>query len=335
MASSPASSANIPFMDAELVSSIVEIGFHGFYSCVFFATMYNCFFNNKARSRDNNKFVIGATIVSYILSTAHIAVRADSMRQAFVFHASTGATITQYLSTTSVPRRVGGAVIFSTNTLVADCMFIWRCWMVWGRDWRVVVAPILFTIVGTAFAIFGAVVQGLQTTLVNPSAKLVSSGIPYFSFSLATVVVSTVLITFRILSMAKFTALATDASSKGARIDKLYTRAVEIVIESASLYTITLMIYLVIFARSDIRYLYLQNILAQVSGLAPCLIVLRVSLGLARPASEWTTSRRGNVSTVNFVRQTTGFSSANPDTLRESNDEEKGSEQNSGTDSRW
>ncbi|KAJ7852675.1 hypothetical protein B0H14DRAFT_3657742 [Mycena olivaceomarginata] len=47
-----------------------------------------------------------------------------------------------------------GDTFFCINIFMADCLFIWRCWVVWNCRWPVVVLPIFATIAGAVLAGF-------------------------------------------------------------------------------------------------------------------------------------------------------------------------------------
>ncbi|PBK60803.1 hypothetical protein ARMSODRAFT_1026240 [Armillaria solidipes] len=93
--------------------------------------------------------------------------------------------------------------------------------------------------------------------------------------SLITTVLSTCLIVFRIVKM--------EGGASSPVLLRSYRGIIEIVIESAALYMLTLIIFLAFFIHDNARSAYPQAILNIVTGVAPTLIVLRVASGQARP----------------------------------------------------
>ncbi len=102
-----------------------------------------------------------------------------------------------------------------------------------------------------------------------------------------------------------------------------YRGVIEIVIESAALYAVSLIIFLAFFIRDDPRSVYPQAILNTVTvsivflinfgvfltdvsqGIAPTLIVARVASGRARPDESWATSSSATVTSY-FSRRSRG-----------------------------
>ncbi|KAF8956700.1 hypothetical protein BDZ97DRAFT_153863 [Flammula alnicola] len=174
-----------------------------------------------------------------------------------------------------------GSIAFAANTLIADCLFIWRCWIIWDRNWKVVLLPILTTLVGTIFSGLNLANEGALL-----SQNFIDTGTPYLGLSLATTLLVTIFITFRIYQVSS------ELHKQGGGRFSLYTSATEIIVESALLYSVSLLVLMVLIVRMNSNYIYVQNIVAQTTGLAPTLILARISLGLARSSDTWQSSRR-------------------------------------------
>lgn len=165
---------------------------------------------------------------------------------------------------------------------------IWRCWVIWGRNWKVTVLPVILTVVGTVFSVLADFAQiksaeKVQNVLLD-SKLFIDTGTIYLSLSFATTLVVTILISYRILSIDRSNRklVGEDRESRS-----LYYHALEIVIESAALYSIAELALLILLVRALPTYKFAQDVVAQVTGLAPTLILARISLGLARPSSSW------------------------------------------------
>ncbi|PBK59056.1 hypothetical protein ARMSODRAFT_78623 [Armillaria solidipes] len=92
---------------------------------------------------------------------------------------------------------IGATAVLST--VVADCTMIWRCWMVWGRRWLVVLVPILCLVSGFAYKIM----EIIEVYYLNgmEQMKSVSYLVFYLSCILATTLWCTILIVFRIVTV--------------------------------------------------------------------------------------------------------------------------------------
>ncbi len=119
--------------------------------------------------------------------------------------------------------------------------------------------------------------------------------IPYLSFSMATTILCTLLIIYRIITV-----------SYGGMGIQTFRGVIEIIVESSLIYSIMLIIYVVLVACDNfggkyvdiltsstrVCFIYLLfhapvSLLLSLQGIAPTLIVGRVAAGHARPDESW------------------------------------------------
>ncbi|KAJ7643134.1 hypothetical protein DFH06DRAFT_1427081 [Mycena polygramma] len=238
------------------------------YTGLFLVTLYAMVF--KATTRKTG--VLLALIAMYTLSTVHLACKWVLIKHAFIDHGDSPTSTVIHLVQSPLWLTVLPAVTLTTNTLVADCVLIWRCWIVWDQDWKVVLVPLLCTFVGAGLGFRSVAYQAAYIT--NPN------GVEHSS--LLFIVLghnrwATILIIIRIV-------IVTDSTTRKSRG---YGRVVEVLVESALLYSVTLAVFLPFLVRASVNDGYPQAVLVQMTGIAPTLIVARVSLGLARPDETW------------------------------------------------
>ena len=105
----------------------------------------------------------------------------------------------------------------------------------------------------TAFCVMAAVFQvhpsSLSIAAINKFRKFTAV---YFSLSLASTVISTFLIVYRIITIARETDFYSQSS---------YRKIIEIVVESAALYSLILIIYLPLLVRGGVKDQYAQAVL--------------------------------------------------------------------------
>ncbi|KAK7441591.1 hypothetical protein VKT23_016583 [Stygiomarasmius scandens] len=196
-----------------------------------------------------------------------------------------------------------GNSFMALNILLADGLLLWRTWIVWGRQWWIILFPMLGTLSGLGLgivAIYSAVLSDVAREpldQVKQTRNFVVFSIAYFSTSIATSITATFLITLRIIIVQKSTA---ETSLSKNKLSQRYKGVIEIIVESAVLYSITLLIMVVFIATKNTNVYYPQNIHAQMAGIAPLLIILRVASGHSRPDSEWSNS--GILSEIRFWR---------------------------------
>ncbi|KAF7372818.1 hypothetical protein MSAN_00487800 [Mycena sanguinolenta] len=221
----------------------------------------------------------------YTLSTIHVASVWILVKTGFINNGNTPLSTSLYLLQPPLWLTVLAATVFTVNTVIADFIVIWRCWIVWNRDWKVVVLPVMCTISGAALGSRSIAEQAAY--VLNPNldrSSFVDFSTPYFALSLVTTCLSTILVIWRIISI-------TESST---RTSKGYGRVIEVVVESAILYSVSLVVFLPFLVKGSTNDGYPQAVL----GIAPTLIVARVSLGIARPDATWAAPQ----SSLNFGR---------------------------------
>ncbi|KAK0439467.1 uncharacterized protein EV420DRAFT_1583747 [Desarmillaria tabescens] len=215
--------------------------------------------------------------VLYSFETVHLGVRWYWVRQAFIVNGDSRMAIYQsFLNEDYRWMWAVSGVFASMNILIADCVLIWRAWVVWDRNFKIVVIPIIgaiLEIIFDGFFLYQDIGHTSSSSLSNWGPDAVDWGTAYFTMSLITTVLSTCLVVFRIATMGRGANHAVSLRS--------YRGVIEIVIESAALYAVSLIIFLAFFARDDAR---------SVVGIAPTLIVARVASGRARPDESWATN---------------------------------------------
>ncbi|KAK0488485.1 hypothetical protein IW261DRAFT_352796 [Armillaria novae-zelandiae] len=179
---------------------------------------------------------------------------------------------------------IGIGVAAVASTVVADCTMIWRCWMVWGRHWLVVLLPILCMVAGLAFKIL-EIINAYLTEIES-----VSYLVFYLSCILATTLWCTILIVFRIVTVIWVSNMPNNRLGD-------YCHVIEVLVESSALHSVTFIIYLALGVNNKPSSLYLDALAVFTTGIAPTLLVGRVAAGHARPDDSW---EGGIVSSLHF-----------------------------------
>ncbi|KAJ7207320.1 hypothetical protein C8J57DRAFT_767000 [Mycena rebaudengoi] len=248
----------------------------GIYTCIFFLALYAMIFKRKT-----HKALFIVVILMYILATTQTGSHWALLRSAFITHGGTPADAADYIANPSFTLVGMPASMLVVNTFLADCVLIFRCFAVWNRDWRIIILPVMSTIGGTVLGILTVVEISHYILFGGDPNAFIDYARPYFCMCLVTTLMATILIVFRILWLTR--------DQNGVRAVSSYRSVIEIVVESALLYSLTLIAYIVLLFYSDTSDNdgYAQAILIQMTGIAPTLIVARVSFGLARPSTSW------------------------------------------------
>ncbi|KAF7329962.1 hypothetical protein MKEN_00260200 [Mycena kentingensis (nom. inval.)] len=279
--------------------NLTQIFFNGIYAVVFFIALYGMIF--KRKRSPTNTGLMAVIIAMFVLATLQTGIDWANLRYAFITKGTSPTDTVNALLEETYLWTVAPAVMLVANTFLADCVLIFRCFAVWAHDWRIVLLPVLTTIAGTTLGILAVLQTATFVSGGGDPNSFVDYAIPYISLSLVTTLLATSLIVVRILWLTRAHGAFTLklSGNTGTTTTNTYRVVIEMVVESALVYALTLAIYLALLfgPESSTSDGYVKAVLVSMTGIAPTLIVARVSLGLARPSSSWQrTSKRTGTS---------------------------------------
>ncbi|KAF7350785.1 hypothetical protein MSAN_01639700 [Mycena sanguinolenta] len=158
-----------------------------------------------------------------------------------------------------------GDSIYGVTNIIADALVIYRCYIVWDRNIYVIILPLLMLAVTSVFGV---------------DIKLPAN--PYFSLSLATNVLVTALTAGRIWWICRQCRLYSRFRTAQQR---RCMSAIGIIVESGALYSGTVLAYLILGTIPKVSIVQepIYEMMAQIMGIAPTLIIVRVGLGVNDP----------------------------------------------------
>ncbi|PBK93608.1 hypothetical protein ARMGADRAFT_1079907 [Armillaria gallica] len=259
-------------LDADLNSVILCSLLHGIYTGIVAVTLGNMIFMNKSRRTGRALTII--IILLYIATTIDFALTWSYIHSVFVDHGQT--LWTKYMSyqTPGMGITVGAATAGAICTVLADSAMVWRCWTVWGQRWRIVLLPVLLLVSEIVLKIIA------MSRNYTPPDGYVLGYVLYSSFTLASTLWCTLLIIYRIVTVVR------SAGEAGGGLSA-YRHVIEVLVESAALYSISLILFVAFYARNDATMYYFDVLSAITRGIAPTLLVGRVAAGHARPDDSW------------------------------------------------
>jgi len=222
--------------------------FYGIYLVLFCICMYILL--HRPSSRGNTVFLVAA-IALFTFSTILIVLVLVLVT----------AEIEELSSIPSDSIQNAAYIIYAINNSIADGLLIYRCYVVWNHDWRVIVLPVMLLIASTAC--------GLDVFL---------DATPQFAVILATNFLATGLTAGRIWWISHYS-----RAYLGTAARQRYASAIGLVVESGMLYSATILAFLIVISfpslSSTLEEPVLQ-IVTQIMGIAPTLIIVRVGLGV-------------------------------------------------------
>ncbi|TFY64390.1 hypothetical protein EVJ58_g2664 [Rhodofomes roseus] len=193
--------------------------------------------------------------------------------QAFVIFEGGQAPLLFYTDLSQSTEVAKSAAIIGT-LIGADVMICYRLWIVWGRNWYVIIVP-LFTILG--LCVSGVVIIYTVSRLASADTIFVSDVAHWVKADYATTFVTNIYSS----GMLAFKVWKANRSTIRPYIGGNLMRVLITIVESAALYTIYAVVFFAVYeADSNLQYTFVDT-LCQVAGIAFMMINVRVRLGWA------------------------------------------------------
>ncbi|KAK0209231.1 hypothetical protein DFS33DRAFT_1308554 [Desarmillaria ectypa] len=263
-------------LDSLLNSQILYSLLLGLYTGIIAVTLGSIFTN---KSRPVGRGMVFVILLLHILTFINFFANWLYIRSTFIsngwgfwaeylFYRSPGIKLNVVIG-------IAGAIC----TVLADSTMIWRCWIVWGRRWPVILPPVLFLISAVVFRTIATYKIYINASEYNIGVELSSA------FVLATTLWCTLLIVYRIVTIVR----AGGAQAGGGL--RAYRHVLEVFVESSALYSLSLILYVAVLSHDTSAWNYIDTMAATARGIAPTLLVGRVAAGHARPDDSW----QGNI----------------------------------------
>ncbi|KAI0774756.1 hypothetical protein BD413DRAFT_655216 [Trametes elegans] len=237
-----------------------------------------------------------ATVILMCTVTTHWAIIVARLFVAF-FQFKGGAAPFEYLATPSQPTEVALTALNVASVVICDLMVITRTWIIWGKDNRVVIFPLIST-VGLTTCSISIIYQYSRYTSgedIYSSAlgRWITGG---YVLTLTSDRRSAGMIAYRILSTSR--AMRRGATAGGRSV----IEALSIFIESAALYAVWVVFFFIAYQTKWSVNVLANDCLPPISGISLMLITLRISLGWTRssgptvpspPSMDATSTGRG------------------------------------------
>ncbi|KIJ35026.1 hypothetical protein M422DRAFT_212789 [Sphaerobolus stellatus SS14] len=287
-----------------LVTLWVETLLYGSYAVLFSICIHILVFGPK---RGVNRNLLVTAVAMFALSTIHVCVDLARAINAFITNSHEPEGASEYYAQIWLWLNIFKQALYATNNILADGLVIYRCYIVWGFHWKIIVLPSIMLIGTTvcgylAVFNFSQVVPGQNVFALN----IAEWGTALFSLSLATNIVVTSLIAGRIWWISRQT-----QAHVGRKHRQKYNNAVAIILESGAIYSVSQMTLLILYCVKTNAVFIVYDALAQIMGIVPTLIIVRVGLGLTTQENTLIGSTRGTVPRFGTARGTgmAGFES--------------------------
>ncbi|KAF7335160.1 hypothetical protein MSAN_02349100 [Mycena sanguinolenta] len=227
-------------------------------------------------SRVRHRFALSVAItVIFVLCTSHWIlqlVNAGELLTILEVIAQVRTANTQKLVNEGNRVNVSMGAIYVTSNLIADGIFIYRCYCMWGYRKRIIAVPIVLLIASGC----------------SGYASVIACGLDGLSQFISITRIFALAVVFSVLTNVMLMGLTAGRVwwiARGARmimgpaVVKQYRTVIAMILESGALYVAPSIIYLILVAVRPVPSQVIFAMLAQIVGIAPTIIVVRVGMG--------------------------------------------------------
>lgn len=271
-------SSNISVDAGSLLALVLEGVVYGFSILMFISTIWGLTY--KQRMQDVSRPIAVVAILLFILSTAHIVVNTIRAEDALVTYADTfPGGPAAFFADLAQPTVVIKNVLYTLETLLADGVMIYRCYVVWQSVLIIILPSILWC--GLAVAgVFLTYSYSHDTSntgniATNESGQPLEWAAAFFALTIVTNLLSSGLLAYRIWKIERNVSAV--RSKKSAMMP-----IVRILIDAAALYTVVLFILLVCFICSNNGEFVIADMLVPTISITFYMILIRIALNRKR-----------------------------------------------------
>ncbi|KAJ6590068.1 hypothetical protein DFH09DRAFT_1359084 [Mycena vulgaris] len=286
---------DIPLDKASFVSLWLETLLYGAYGVLFGICVHILLYSRRGPGKSINMPLLCTAVAMFTMSTMHVCIGLIRGLTAFIDRKGIPDGALIYYEEIWLWISIFKQALYATNNIVADSLVIYRCYMVWGSKFKIIVIPLIMLLATTICAYaavynFSKIVPGEDVFATN----IAEWGTALFSLSLATNIIVTSLIAGRIYWLARVT-----RTVLGSKHSNKYQNAVVIIVESGAIYSLSLMTLLILYCSKTNAQYIVYDAQAQIMGIVPTMIIVRVGLGVSTEDTIVTLNTRAGTSTNN------------------------------------
>ncbi|CAL1713325.1 unnamed protein product [Somion occarium] len=254
--------------NAELGGTLWEALMYGAYIAIL-PQGIRILLRNDFRGRILNYFIF-TLVISFLAITVHLSANFARVIEAFTSHSDVPNYPDHFYSINNDRLNVLKMSGYVITTLIMDVLIVFRTYMIWNRDWRIILFPVVLCCADTGKSVWIVIATGLTATppstgFFAPSLQLLA----FFALTLGLNFICTSLIVFKIFRARHL--LNKFIITRQRRLNG----ALALVIESAAIYSMFLFLALILaVARSNALYI-IFNMLPPMIGIVFLYVILR------------------------------------------------------------
>ncbi|KAJ7432399.1 hypothetical protein FB451DRAFT_1420643 [Mycena latifolia] len=254
-----------------LVATWLEALVYGFYLSVFGFSIYVNITSTRGRTT-HNLIMFTASVAMFILASLHVAMNCYRLVRGYVdFRTIPGGPV-GYLGVLSTWHHIFKDTLYATQSILGDAVAVYRCWILWNRDYKFVIFPFMLLLTST---VSGYMVCALYTT-VDPTAtvfdlRLTNWITTFYSIAVVQNIITTSLMALRLWQGEK-------QSARYRMGGGAFLPVLQILVESAALYLFVEILLLSLYAANyNAQYILLESV-TPIVGITFGLITVRITL---------------------------------------------------------
>ncbi|KAI0772231.1 hypothetical protein BC629DRAFT_1269533, partial [Irpex lacteus] len=255
--------------EASLVATSVQAILYGFSVCMYIITFW-ILRRNDYKQYPKRAYMI-VTALLFALTTTGMAANVVRVCQGFLDTDSASEAIA-YFGNPSKATSVIQSCVFDAQSLVLDGVVIYRAWIVWGKDVRVILLPIFAWcgLLASCIGINAAILTPAQGSGGIFSARIGRWITCMWSMTLITNVSATALLAYKIGKTSHVTT--------NWRSPNRMSPALRVVIESGAIYSMSLVVAIVTFAIHSPGHFIVLDLICALISIVYNMIIIRVGL---------------------------------------------------------
>ncbi|KAI9433472.1 hypothetical protein H4582DRAFT_981896 [Lactarius indigo] len=270
---SPTTPIDLPLERSLYVGNFFRAILYGIELCTFFAAVY-CLRGRSSSYRKGRIFYVAYGGV--LLTLVTIAVVTDGLWGQYMWidrRNYPGGPLGFFVATESAWYNVFGSAADATANVLGDGLLLYRCYMIWGSRWYIVVLPTLMYIASSVLVVITIVESALPGSFLL-HGKPANFGVPWVALSVSLNILVTTLICARLLHMRAIT-----RGLLAPELSRTYTSLAAMLIESAAPFSILGIGLVVTEAQGGPLAIAFSYVWGMFCSLSPQMIVLRVAMG--------------------------------------------------------
>ncbi|KAJ3851455.1 hypothetical protein EV368DRAFT_43108 [Lentinula lateritia] len=238
--------------------------------------------------------MIGISSLMFFIATWHLIMNAYRMVEGYVDYALAPGGAVAYIGNLVPWHHILKDTLYATQEILGSAAAIYRCWVLWGHNWKIILFPLTLLMVNT---VAGYMVCGLYSK-VSPTDTVFASSLTvwikiFYTLAVVLNIITTSLMGYRIWSTHRQSSRFATGHNNSRLLPIL-----RILVESAALQLIIEIVLLALYC-SDInaQYILLESV-ASIVGITFNAITIRIKFQSIRSAASRNISSNGAMHTV-------------------------------------